>query len=160
MAIWEKLFSKIIFEDYPDTSTPLNATNLNKMTDAIDGIDDRVVELNSNLDNMSKLTSGSVSENNTTVGVKQNIYYRKRGNVVELWTIQNVNVSALGYYKLDLTLPEGFRPSGSVTSSVTMKSGTTYNIGRVNISPDGGIAYDIGATGLREFKWQVSYIVI
>lgn len=51
MAIWEKLFSKITFKDYPDTSTPLNADNLNKMTDAIDGIDDRVVELNSNLYN-------------------------------------------------------------------------------------------------------------
>ena len=50
MAIWEKLFSKITFKDYPDTSTPLNATNLNAMTDAIDGIDGRVVELNSNLE--------------------------------------------------------------------------------------------------------------
>lgn len=49
MAIWEKLFSKITFKNYPDTSTPVNADNLNKMTDAIDGIDDRVVELNSNL---------------------------------------------------------------------------------------------------------------
>jgi hypothetical protein len=49
MAIWEKLFSKITFKNYPDTSTPINADNLNKMTDAIDGIDDRVVELNSNL---------------------------------------------------------------------------------------------------------------
>ena len=51
MAIWKKLFSKITFKDYPDTSTPLNADNLNKMTDAIDGIDDRVVELNSNFNN-------------------------------------------------------------------------------------------------------------
>ena len=49
MAIWEKLFNKITFKNYPDTSTPLNADNLNKMSDAIDGIDDRVVELNSNL---------------------------------------------------------------------------------------------------------------
>ena len=50
MAIWEKLFSKITFKNYPDTSTPVNADNLNKMSDAIDGIDDRVVELNSNLE--------------------------------------------------------------------------------------------------------------
>lgn len=50
MAIWKKLFSKITFKDYPDTSTPINANNLNKMTDAIDGIDNRVVELNSNLE--------------------------------------------------------------------------------------------------------------
>lgn len=49
MSVWEKLFSKITFKNYPDTSTPINAVNLNKMTDAIDGIDDRVVELNSNL---------------------------------------------------------------------------------------------------------------
>ena len=51
MAIWEKLFSKITFKDYPDTSTPLNASNMNALSDAIDGIDDRVVELNSNLEN-------------------------------------------------------------------------------------------------------------
>lgn len=50
MAIWEKLFRKIIFKDYPDTSTPLNASNMNALSDAIDGIDDRVVELNSNLE--------------------------------------------------------------------------------------------------------------
>lgn len=49
MAIWEKLFSKITFKDYPDTSTPLNASNMNALSDAIDGIDDRVVELNSKL---------------------------------------------------------------------------------------------------------------
>jgi hypothetical protein len=50
MAIWEKLFSKIIFKDYPDTSTPLNASNMNALSDAIDGIDNRVIELNSNLE--------------------------------------------------------------------------------------------------------------
>ena len=56
MAIWEKLFSKIIFKDYPDTSTPLNASNMNALSDAIDGIDNRVVELN------SKLVSGYYTE--------------------------------------------------------------------------------------------------
>ena len=54
MAIWEKLFSKIIFKDYPDTSTPLNASNMNTLSDAIDGIDNRVVELNSNLEIYNK----------------------------------------------------------------------------------------------------------
>lgn len=61
MAIWEKLFSKITFKDYPDTSTPLNATNLNKMTDAIDGIDNRVVELKSILGNIKRLKAGVTS---------------------------------------------------------------------------------------------------
>ena len=53
MAIWEKLFSKITFKNYPDTSTPINADNLNKMTDAIDGLDDRVVELNDSVNVIS-----------------------------------------------------------------------------------------------------------
>lgn len=44
MNIWQKIFSKITFKDYPDVSTPINATNLNVMTNAIDGLDDRVVE--------------------------------------------------------------------------------------------------------------------
>ena len=59
MAILEKLFNKIIFKDYPDTSTPLNADNLNKMSNAIDGIDDRVVELNSNFVSQNKKLSGT-----------------------------------------------------------------------------------------------------
>lgn len=74
MAIWEKLFSKITFKDYPDTSTPLNATNLNKMTDAIDGIDDRVVELNSNLYNEDSYTVEIINNSNYTVagnGIKE-----------------------------------------------------------------------------------------
>lgn len=50
MAIWQKLFNKITFKDYPDTSTPLNANNLNAITNAIDELDDRVVELNSNIE--------------------------------------------------------------------------------------------------------------
>lgn len=68
MAIWQKLFNKITFKDYPDISTPLNATNLNAMTDAIDGLDDRVVELNSNLEfhkgdsiTYSEITNGILS---------------------------------------------------------------------------------------------------
>lgn len=50
MSVWEKLFSKITFKDYPDNTTPVDAINLNKMTDAIDGIDDRVVELKNETD--------------------------------------------------------------------------------------------------------------
>lgn len=49
MAIWEKLFSKITFKDYPDTSTPLNANNLNAMTSVIDGLDDRVLSIIGNM---------------------------------------------------------------------------------------------------------------
>lgn len=45
MSIWTKLFNKITFKDYPDTTTPLNATNLNTLSNGIDGLDDRVLTM-------------------------------------------------------------------------------------------------------------------
>lgn len=40
-----KAFSKFIWVNYPETDSPLNASNLNSINDAIDEIDDRVVNL-------------------------------------------------------------------------------------------------------------------
>lgn len=77
MAIWEKLFSKIIFKDYPNTSTPLNADNLNKMTDAIDGIDNRVVELNSKL---STKQDSTTAINTSNIGLQSVNYANSAGN--------------------------------------------------------------------------------
>ena len=40
-----KLYQRINWQNYPSDSTPLNESNLNKMDAAVDGIDDRVVTL-------------------------------------------------------------------------------------------------------------------
>lgn len=42
----EKLYERINFENAPSTKTPLNEENLNKIDSAIDGLDDRVVQIN------------------------------------------------------------------------------------------------------------------
>ena len=41
-----KAYGRIIWVNYPNTDSPLNATNLNKIDAAIDIIDDRVISLN------------------------------------------------------------------------------------------------------------------
>lgn len=46
MAIWQKLFSRVNWENEPSANTPINETNLNKSDYALDQIDDRVIELN------------------------------------------------------------------------------------------------------------------
>lgn len=52
MAIWSKVFSRINWQNKPSTTTPINATNLNSSDYALDTIDDRVLELNSRINNI------------------------------------------------------------------------------------------------------------
>ena len=40
-----KAYTRIIWVNYPSTTTPLNDTNLNRMDLALDTIDDRVITL-------------------------------------------------------------------------------------------------------------------
>ena len=49
MATWSKLFSFFTWKNRPDTSTPLGQTLLNRLNTALNGIDDRVITLNSQM---------------------------------------------------------------------------------------------------------------
>lgn len=40
-----KLYERVNWEDLPSKNTPINAENLNKMDEAIDKLDDKIVEL-------------------------------------------------------------------------------------------------------------------
>lgn len=101
MAIWEKLFSKITFKDYPDTSTPLNASNMNALSDAIDGIDDRVVELNSNLNSRKILL-------NDTSKIPENAFLSNYQGMTTFGSTNGfVDVETL----LSYIIPEGYRPN-------------------------------------------------
>lgn len=41
----DKAFTNFEWKNFPNTTTPINATNLNKINNAIDTIDDRVIAL-------------------------------------------------------------------------------------------------------------------
>lgn len=62
MSIWSKLFQNWPWHNRATaTDTPLNAANLQKINDAIDGIDDRVITLQQDEDNFVKKTGGTMT---------------------------------------------------------------------------------------------------
>ena len=72
-----KVYERINWEDLPSKNTPINAENLNKMDNAINDLDDKIVELEESsgdgdyLEKENPVGTGSFSMNrkaNTTVG--------------------------------------------------------------------------------------------
>lgn len=64
-----KTYTRVNFQNYPSTSTPLNATNLNKMDKGIDDLDDEVVTVKNAIENMS-FDADSISYDNTSSGLQ------------------------------------------------------------------------------------------
>jgi hypothetical protein len=64
-----KTYTRVNFQNYPSTSTPLNATNLNKLDKGIDDLDDEVVTVKNAIENMS-FDADSISYDNTSSGLQ------------------------------------------------------------------------------------------
>ena len=64
-----KKYTRINFQNYPSTSTPLNATNLNKMDKGIDDLDDEVVAVKNSIENLS-FDADAISYDNTQSGLQ------------------------------------------------------------------------------------------
>lgn len=64
-----KTYTRVNFQNYPSTSTPLNATNLNKMDKGIDDLDDEVVTVKNAIENMN-FDADAISYNNTQSGLQ------------------------------------------------------------------------------------------
>ena len=65
-----KAYTRIIWVNYPSTTTPLNDTNLNRMDLALDTIDDRVITLdNTKAEESDLLTCVSNISFNSTTGI-------------------------------------------------------------------------------------------
>jgi len=92
-----KTYTRVNFQNYPSTSTPLNATNLNKMDKGIDDLDDEVVTVKNAIENMS-FDADSISYDNTSSGLQATDV---QGAVDEI----NDNLTELKD-KFDLTIQE------------------------------------------------------
>ena len=57
-----KLFDFFQWKNEPDTSTPLTAENLNKINNALDDIDDRVIEIRSHVGQIIMSTTLATEE--------------------------------------------------------------------------------------------------
>lgn len=56
----DKAFDNFEWKNYPSTDTPINASNLNKINNGLDTVDDRVIALNDDLDDMSDVIGEAV----------------------------------------------------------------------------------------------------
>ena len=137
-----KVYSRIIWKNYPNTSTAINETNLNRMDKAIDDLDNRVIE------------QDSTKANQTTVN-----------NMVKNWTMDEttgvITVEKQDGSKImfDLNIekiPVTFELSPSGILTMTTSDGTqfTANIGSMipvlTFNESDQIAVSVRGTGINK----------
>lgn len=84
------MYVKTNWENLPNTSTPINATNLNKIENELEFLDG----------------------NSSWVSLGNTVYYKKVGNVITVRGYSNDDVAlTAGDYKTIATLPQEARPS-------------------------------------------------
>ena len=137
-----KVYSRIIWKNYPNTSPAINETNLNRMDKAIDDLDNRVIE------------QDSTKANQTTVN-----------NMVKNWTMDEttgvITVEKQDGSKImfDLNIekiPVTFELSPSGILTMTTSDGTqfTANIGSMipvlTFNESDQIAVSVSGTGINK----------
>ena len=137
-----KVYSRIIWKNYPNTSTAINETNLNRMDKAIDDLDNRVIE------------QDSTKANQTTVN-----------NMVKNWTMDEttgvITVEKQDGSKImfDLNIekiPVSFELSPSGILTMTTSDGTqfTANIGSMipvlTFNESDQIAVSVSGSGVNK----------
>ena len=137
-----KVYSRIIWKNYPNTSTAINETNLNRMDKAIDDLDNRVIE------------QDSTKANQTTVN-----------NMVKNWTMDEttgvitVEKQDGSRIMFDLNIekiPVNFELSPNGILTMTTSDGTqfTANIGSMipvlTFNESDQIAVSVSGTGINK----------
>lgn len=137
-----KVYSRIIWKNYPNTSTAINETNLNRMDKAIDDLDNRVIE------------QDSTKANQTTVN-----------NMVKNWTMDEttgvITVEKQDGSKImfDLNIekiPVDFElsPSGMLTMTTSDGTQFTANIGSMipvlTFNESDQIAVSVSGSGVNK----------
>lgn len=124
----EKAYEKITWKDYPSVETPINAENLNKMSDALEEIDNRVVVIDIKTSNEKKL------ENTMYGGLKFNSISGKSvqegtptlENPQEIKSVEIAEITSCGKNLYDRT-KDSDRTNVGVTSTITNRQTMILN---------------------------------
>lgn len=122
MATWSKLFSNFAWKNKPDTSTPLGQTLLNRINNALNGIDDRVVSLKKDKADSAELNSLIADvrlDHNTGIFT----FTKYDGSTTTLDTALEEIVVNFKYncetQTLDLVLADGSKQSVDISALIT-----------------------------------------
>lgn len=79
----DKAFQNFEWKNFPSTDTPVNATNLNKINNGLDTVDDRVLELYDNLDSLETSVNNEIESLSDSVDDDIDTINRAISNVIE-----------------------------------------------------------------------------
>lgn len=161
MATWSKLFTNFAWKNKPDTSTPLGQTLLNRLNNAINGIDDRVVTLNAEKASTADLNGSIV---NIRLDEKTGIFTFTRfdGTTFTINTALEEVVTNFVYdyatQSLVLTLADGTTQNVDLSALITQYEFTSSATILFTIGTDGKVTANIKPNSITDQMLQTNYL--
>lgn len=161
MATWSKLFSNFAWKNRPDTSTPLGQTLLNRINNAINGIDDRVVTLNAEKASTNDLNGSIV---NVRLDEKTGIFTFTRfdGTTFTINTALEEVVTNFRYdyqtQSLVLTLADGTTQNVDLSALITQYEFTNSATILFTVGTDGKVTANIKPNSITDQMLQKNYL--
>lgn len=161
MATWSKLFTNFAWKNRPDTSTPLGQTLLNRLNNAINGIDDRVVTLNAEKASTDDLNGSIV---NVRLDEKTGIFTFTRfdGTTFTINTALEEVVTNFKYdnatQQLVLTLTDGTTQNVDLSALITQYEFTNSATILFTVGTDGKVTANIKPNSITDQMLQTNYL--
>lgn len=161
MATWSKLFSNFAWKNKPDTSTPLGQTLLNRLNTALNGIDDRVVALNTEKAYTDDLNGSIV---NVRLDEKTGIFTFTRfdGTTFTINTALEEVVTNFVYdyatQSLVLTLADGTTQNVNLSALITQYEFTNSATILFTVGNDGKVTANIKPNSITDQMLQTNYL--
>lgn len=161
MATWTKLFTNFAWKNRPDTSTPLGQTLLNRINNALNAIDDRVVTLNAEKASTNDLNGSIV---NVRLDEKTGIFTFTRfdGTTFTINTALEEVVSNFKYdnatQQLVLTLADGTTQNVDLSALITQYEFTNSATILFTVGTDGKVTANIKPNSITDQMLQTNYL--
>lgn len=161
MATWTKLFSNFAWKNRPDTSTPLGQTLLNRLNNAINGIDDRVITLNAEKASTNDLNGSIV---NVRLDEKTGIFTFTRfdGTTFTVNTALEEVVTNFRYdyqtQSLVLTLADGTTQNVDLSALITQYEFTSSATILFTVGTGGKVMANIKPNSITDQMLQTNYL--
>lgn len=161
MATWSKLFTNFAWKNRPDTSTPLGQTLLNRLNNAINGIDDRVVTLNAEKASTDDLNGSIVNVSlNSSTGIFT--FTRFDGTTFTINTALEEVVTNFVYdyatQSLVLTLADGTTQNVNLSALITQYEFTSSATILFTVGNDGKVTANIKPNSITDQMLQTNYL--
>nr|DAR47380.1 MAG TPA: hypothetical protein [Bacteriophage sp.] len=161
MQNWKKLFNRINWINRPSTATPIDQNNLNKSDSALDGIDDRVITLDTIKADISEVNEMVLSVTlNESTGVLT-INYKNGSSQTYNTNLQKIAVN-FSYdsvnQRLVITLEDGTYQYVDMSALVTQYEFKESSTITFSVAEDGSISASVKNGSITESMLETGYL--